>query len=135
MWHKGFNHWLIRYMYIPLGGKKNLVSLFCVIAFVAFWHDHTLHIVLWALILVLFMLPEVVVKAFFRKNYSHVFCKFWFKEKYFLHKLWLLTAFTCLSTMVNEVFVTIKRKPDENIGMIASCYFTSSSSSSSSSSS
>ena len=22
MWHKGFNHWLIRYMYIPLGGNR-----------------------------------------------------------------------------------------------------------------
>jgi D-alanyl-lipoteichoic acid acyltransferase DltB (MBOAT superfamily) len=57
MWHRGFNHWLIRYLYIPLGGKRNLGAVICVIAFVTFWHDHSLHIVLWGLILVLFMVP------------------------------------------------------------------------------
>jgi hypothetical protein len=66
-------------MYLPLGGKQNILSLVCVIAFVAFWHDHTLHIVLWALILVLFMVPEIAVKAYFRKHYSHFYCKVWFK--------------------------------------------------------
>lgn len=57
MWHKGFNHWLIRYLYIPLGGNQNLFSVFSVILFVAFWHDHTIKILFWALILVLFMIP------------------------------------------------------------------------------
>jgi hypothetical protein len=35
--------------------------------------------VLWALILVLFMVPEIAVKAFFRKKYLHLFSKGWFK--------------------------------------------------------
>ena len=79
MWHRGFNHWLIRYLYVPLGGNTNLFSVFSVIIFVAFWHDHTVKIVLWALILVLFMIPELAIKAFFRRKYSHLFHNYWFK--------------------------------------------------------
>lgn len=40
MWHRGFNMWLIRYMYVPLGGNKSVIkSYLCVFLFVAFWHD------------------------------------------------------------------------------------------------
>lgn len=73
-------------MYIPLGGNKNLLSVLFVILFVAFWHDHTIHILLWALILVLFMIPEIAVKAFFRKYYQHLYPRHWFKY---------LCAFVC----------------------------------------
>lgn len=78
MWHKGFNHWLIRYLYVPLGGKNNLGSVVGVIVFVAFWHDHSIRIVVWALILVLFMVPELAIKSYFRKYHlslysSHIF--------------------------------------------------------------
>jgi D-alanyl-lipoteichoic acid acyltransferase DltB (MBOAT superfamily) len=57
MWHKGFNQWLVRYLYIPLGGNQSAFPTIVVIAFVAFWHDHTVNIVLWALTFVLFILP------------------------------------------------------------------------------
>ncbi len=79
MWHRGFNHWLIRYLYIPLGGNNNIVSVLCVVAFVAFWHDHTINIVFWALIISLFMIPEIVIKRYFRKNYKNLFKQNWFK--------------------------------------------------------
>jgi D-alanyl-lipoteichoic acid acyltransferase DltB (MBOAT superfamily) len=57
MWHRGFNQWLVRYLYIPLGGNNNLLSVVATIAFVAFWHDHSLNIVIWAFALVIFILP------------------------------------------------------------------------------
>ena len=39
-WHTGLNMWLIRYIYIPLGGKKNLtIAVFTTFTFVAFWHE------------------------------------------------------------------------------------------------
>lgn len=80
MWHKGFNHWLIRYLYVPLGGAKNkLLSVVTVIAFVAFWHDHRIEIVAWAFMLVVFMVPELAAKAYFRKKYLHLYPKQWFK--------------------------------------------------------
>ena len=57
MWHRGFNHWLIRYLYIPLGGNNNICSVLFVVAFVSFWHDHTINIVCWGLIISIFMIP------------------------------------------------------------------------------
>ncbi len=57
MWHRGFNQWLVRYLYIPLGGNRNILSVVATVAFVAFWHDHTINIVIWALALVIFILP------------------------------------------------------------------------------
>ena len=57
MWHRGFNQWLIRYLYIPLGGNKKIHAVIVTIMFVAFWHDHTINIVCWALAIMLFILP------------------------------------------------------------------------------
>lgn len=61
MWHRGFNQWLVRYLYIPLGGNRTvrttILSTVSVIAFVAFWHDHTFNILLWAFLLVLCFVP------------------------------------------------------------------------------
>jgi len=79
MWHRGFNHWLIRYLYIPLGGNKNYFSVLAVVAFVAFWHDHNLNIILWAFLIVLCMIPELMIKRYFRKNHSNLYKKHWFK--------------------------------------------------------
>jgi D-alanyl-lipoteichoic acid acyltransferase DltB (MBOAT superfamily) len=40
MWHRGFNAWLVRYMYIPLGGNKSIIKAYVLVfLFVAFWHD------------------------------------------------------------------------------------------------
>ncbi len=79
MWHRGFNQWLIRYLYIPLGGKDNILSVLAVVMFVAFWHDHTINIIFWGLIIALFMVPEIVIKRYFRKNKKHLYTKYWFK--------------------------------------------------------
>lgn len=57
MWHKGFNHWLIRYLYIPCGGNKSIFSTILVVGFVSFWHDHTINILFWGFILAIFMVP------------------------------------------------------------------------------
>ena len=79
MWHRGFSHWIKRYLFIPLGGNKKVRSYIFVITFVAFWHDHTINIILWAFILVLFMIPEIVTKAYFLKRFNHLYDKYWFK--------------------------------------------------------
>ena len=46
-WHASFNQWLVRYLYVPLGGRaarwRNLALCF---AFVALWHDATLKLLL-----------------------------------------------------------------------------------------
>ncbi len=51
-WHKSFNQWLIRYMYIPLGGNKfgfsrQVLSIIVIFTFVSFWHDLTMKLFTW----------------------------------------------------------------------------------------
>jgi protein-cysteine N-palmitoyltransferase HHAT len=79
MWHRGFNQWLVRYLYVPLGGNRSLLSVVATIAFVAFWHDHTLNIVIWAFALVLFILPEILIKRYARQSLGNYFPLHWFK--------------------------------------------------------
>ncbi|EEB09156.2 membrane bound O-acyltransferase [Schizosaccharomyces japonicus yFS275] len=58
-WHRSYNRWLVRYIYVPLGGKAHsLRNTFVVFTFVAFWHDLTLTLLCWGWLIVLFILPE-----------------------------------------------------------------------------
>jgi len=62
-WHASYNRWLVRYMYIPLGGRHwRAANAWPIFTFVALWHDLELHLLGWAWIICLFVLPEVVVK-------------------------------------------------------------------------
>lgn len=39
-WHASFFEWLVRYIYIPLGGRKTrLLGLWLIFLFVGSWHD------------------------------------------------------------------------------------------------
>eukprot|EP01052_Picozoa_sp_SAG31_P020069 SAG31_NODE_1491_length_8133_cov_8.084267_9_plen_558_part_00 len=39
-WHCSFNQWCVRYLYIPLGGRKHRIrNVFVTFTFVALWHD------------------------------------------------------------------------------------------------
>ena len=64
-WHRSFNAWVLRYIYIPLGGSRsksrvrvvgNFVAVF---TFVAVWHDINLRLLIWGWLIVLFVLPEL----------------------------------------------------------------------------
>ena len=79
MWHRGFNQWLVRYLYIPLGGNKKIGSVIATVAFVSFWHDHSLNIVIWGLVIVIFILPEILIKRYVKRKYSYLFQYHWFK--------------------------------------------------------
>ncbi|PSR87411.1 putative glycerol:H+ symporter [Coniella lustricola] len=68
-WHRSYNKWLIRYLWIPLGGAnfrtaaasvKSVIKYLVIFTFVALWHDIQLRLLLWAWLIVLFILPEVV---------------------------------------------------------------------------
>ena len=70
-WHRSFNRWIVRYIYIPLqksaGGSKmrmvgNMVAVF---TFVALWHDINLKLLAWGWLIVLFVLPEVLATIAF----------------------------------------------------------------------
>lgn len=60
-WHRSYNKWVIRYIYIPLGGSRyRLLGSFAVFTFVAIWHDIELRLLVWGWAVVLFLLPEII---------------------------------------------------------------------------
>lgn len=69
-WHRSFNRWLVRYIYIPLGGSRGkslprqAINILIVFTFVAVWHDQTMQLLSWAWLLALFFLPELVATQF-----------------------------------------------------------------------
>jgi protein-cysteine N-palmitoyltransferase HHAT len=62
-WHRSFNRWVVRYIYIPLGGSnRSIVNTLAVFTFVAFWHDISLKLLAWGWLVTLFILPEVIAR-------------------------------------------------------------------------
>ncbi|KAJ5993703.1 Glycerol uptake protein 1 [Penicillium sp. IBT 35674x] len=82
-WHRSYNRWIVRYIYIPLGGggsgrgpagakqtpstQSGIWSKFLqirnflmVFTFVALWHDINLRLLMWGWLITLFVLPEVL---------------------------------------------------------------------------
>ncbi|KAB5578697.1 MBOAT, membrane-bound O-acyltransferase family-domain-containing protein [Coniochaeta sp. 2T2.1] len=73
-WHRSYNKWLIRYIYIPLGGVdfrtwrkglRSVVTYLLIFTFVALWHDIKLRLLIWGWLVVFFMLPEVAGRMAF----------------------------------------------------------------------
>lgn len=63
-WHASFNKWLVRYMYIPLGGsQRKLLNVWVIFTFVAIWHDLEWKLLSWAWLTCLFFIPEMIVKS------------------------------------------------------------------------
>ncbi|KAI8904427.1 glycerol uptake protein 1 [Gorgonomyces haynaldii] len=74
-WHRSYNRWLVRYLYVPLGGAKYYaLNIFPVFTFVALWHDIELRLLAWGWLIPLFILPELLVTKFFcTKSMRHFF--------------------------------------------------------------
>ncbi|KAH0478072.1 MAG: hypothetical protein KVP17_002115 [Porospora cf. gigantea B] len=64
-WHASFNAWLIRYIYIPLGGRNRKIPLFFLIfTFVGLWHDVSWTYLQWAwIVFCLVSLEAVTIQA------------------------------------------------------------------------
>ena len=80
-WHRSYNIWLIRYIYVPLGGKnKKLLNSFIIFSFVALWHDLRLNLLLWAWFIYICLIPEIIIKNYFSKeNMQYLNDKMWFR--------------------------------------------------------
>lgn len=62
-WHRSYNLWIVRYIYIPLGGTKNVVfTTVLVFTFVALWHDLSFRLLAWGWLVGLFILPELIAQ-------------------------------------------------------------------------
>ena len=68
-WHRSFNRWVIRYIYIPLGGggKYRIINSLFVFSFVAIWHDIELKLLMWGWMIVIFLLPEIMATIYFKR--------------------------------------------------------------------
>jgi D-alanyl-lipoteichoic acid acyltransferase DltB (MBOAT superfamily) len=73
-WHRSFNKWNLRYMYIPLGGSagpgvlgkaRSVLNYLFVFSFIAIWHDIQLRLLMWGWLVTIFVLPEVVAGILF----------------------------------------------------------------------
>jgi len=62
-WHRSYNLWIVRYIYVPLGGTKNAIwATALVFTFVAMWHDLSLRLLAWGWSFALFVLPEMLFR-------------------------------------------------------------------------
>eukprot|EP01116_Phalansterium_solitarium_P001679 TRINITY_DN11494_c0_g1_i1.p2 TRINITY_DN11494_c0_g1~~TRINITY_DN11494_c0_g1_i1.p2 ORF type:complete len:249 (-),score=102.86 TRINITY_DN11494_c0_g1_i1:96-842(-) len=77
-WHGSFNKWIIRYMYVPLGGsKKAFLSIWLIFTFIGLWHDLITQWLAWALCNCVFMTAEIF------------FINFWYSSRFArLHRHW-----------------------------------------------
>jgi D-alanyl-lipoteichoic acid acyltransferase DltB (MBOAT superfamily) len=73
-WHRSFNKWSLRYLYIPLGGSaapgpwgkfRAVANYLAVFSFIAIWHDIQLRLLMWGWLVTLFVLPEIVAAYLF----------------------------------------------------------------------
>ena len=79
-WHRSYNRWIVRYIYIPLGGSggpstrgkwgqvRAVFNLLVSFTFVAMWHDIQLRLLVWGWLISLFVLPETVATLLFPKK-------------------------------------------------------------------
>lgn len=73
-WHKAFNLWLVRYLYIPLGGNKwKVLNIWVVFGFVALWHDLSFNLLAWGWGMCIFIMPEVIIQNYFAQEKFYAF--------------------------------------------------------------
>ncbi|GJJ08164.1 hypothetical protein Clacol_002372 [Clathrus columnatus] len=62
-WHRSYNLWLTRYIYVPLGGSRQpIISTLLVFTFVALWHDLSFRLLAWGWLVSFFILPEILAR-------------------------------------------------------------------------
>ena len=68
-WHRSFNRWVIRYIYVPMGGGGHyrILNSLLVFSFVAIWHDIELRLLMWGWLVVLFLIPEITATMYFAR--------------------------------------------------------------------
>ena len=100
-WHRSYNRWIVRYIFVPLGGSgrpaaaaaaaaagpdggprpqqsaltgavRTVLNYLAVFTFVALWHDIQLRLLMWGWLVTLFFLPEALATwAFPARKWQH----------------------------------------------------------------
>ncbi|KDQ15838.1 hypothetical protein BOTBODRAFT_107948 [Botryobasidium botryosum FD-172 SS1] len=64
-WHRSYNLWTLRYVYVPIGGTTHpVLSRLLVFSFVALWHDLSFRLLAWGWLVCLFIVPELLASYF-----------------------------------------------------------------------
>lgn len=91
-WHRSFYLWILRYMYIPLGGSKyGALNIWPIFTLVAIWHDIELNLLAWGWLICLFLLPELVCRKALRPRLMHF--------AYYRHLAAIAASFSVLMMM------------------------------------
>ncbi|EJU04994.1 MBOAT-domain-containing protein [Dacryopinax primogenitus] len=78
-WHRSYNLWIVRYIYIPVGGSERaLLASLLVFTFVALWHDLSFRLLTWGWLVVIFLIPELAARQLF--PYSKYGKNWWFRH-------------------------------------------------------
>eukprot|EP00922_Rhytidocystis_sp_ex-Travisia-forbesii_P071959 GHVS01107369.1.p1 GENE.GHVS01107369.1~~GHVS01107369.1.p1 ORF type:complete len:639 (+),score=101.00 GHVS01107369.1:137-2053(+) len=111
-WHSSFYRWLLRYLYIPLGGRAGrggqFVNVTVVFVFVAIWHEVNMKLLLWGGLVALFVLPELLLRDLFsgrsRNEYARGIASKWY-FKWLCAMAGGLNVFSlCLTNLVGYSF-------------------------------
>lgn len=82
-WHHSYNAWLVRYVYVPLGGSRTRHwNVWLVFTFVAVWHDLHLKLLAWAWIICLLIVPELLLR-----NWALDARRQWLRDAWFYRPL------------------------------------------------
>lgn len=66
-WHASYNRYLVRYLYIPLGGSRwRFLNVWIIFTFVAIWHDLEWRLLSWAWVTCILWGPELLAKSVMR---------------------------------------------------------------------
>ncbi len=67
-WHSSLNLWIVKYIYVPMGGaKRKFVSVWFIFSFIAMWHDLEMRWMAWAMINCLLFIGEIAITTFVPK--------------------------------------------------------------------
>lgn len=106
-WHSSFNIWLLRYVFIPLGGSRRnrFFNILIVFTFVALWHDFNWRVFHWAFIVFAVMTPELVCTAIYRTKLNTFRHRFPMAAKFLKAAFCTFNInFLILANMVGYVF-------------------------------
>lgn len=79
-WHSSFNTWTIRYLYLPLGGRKTqLINIWLIFLFIGLWHDWWWQWVAWAMLNCVFFSLEILVLQTVHKYFASMKQLPWWK--------------------------------------------------------
>ncbi|EPY23024.1 hypothetical protein STCU_04685 [Strigomonas culicis] len=103
-WHASFNLWIVRYMYIPMGGnRRKLLSIFPIFFFIAIWHDIEMRLLHWAVFICAAFIPEVLISQWFTTTKMPLIVRI--RRNIRLYQL--LRVIACVTEMTLLVFANI----------------------------